>query len=189
MCVKGFTGSDSVDQRPRLADVAARAGVSTASVSLVLRGAPGPSAETRERVLAAAGELSYRADRAASLLAARRRHLLGVMLDVRNPFHAELVEEVHCEADKAGYEVVLPTLTRDRDEERAVETLLDFRCEALILLGPDSADDALDRLAAQVPCVVIGRTVAEAAVDVVRPADDVGVDAALHHLIALGHSR
>src|SRR4051812_23966309 len=139
MGVKGFTGSDLVDQRPRLADVAARAGVSTASVSLVLRGEPGPSAGTRERVLEAAAELGYRADRAASLLARRRRYLLGVLLDVRNPFHAELVEELHAAADKAGYEVVLSTLTRDRDEDRAIETLLDFRCEALILLGPDAS--------------------------------------------------
>src|SRR3954470_16667867 len=137
MCVKGFTGSDSVDQRPRLADVAGRAGVSTASVSLVLRGAPGPSAETRKRVLAAAAQLGYRADRAASLLARRRRHLLGVLLDVRNAFHAELVEEIHAEADRVGYEVVLSTLARGRDEERAVESLLDFRCEGMILLGPD----------------------------------------------------
>ena len=189
MCVKGLSGSHSVDQRPRLADVAARAGVSTASVSLVLRGAPGPAAETRERVFAAAAELGYRADRTASLLARRRRHLLGVLLDVRNPFHAELVQEVHAEADRAGYEVVLSTLTRDRDEDRAIETLLDFRCEALILLGPDASDEALDRLAAQVPCVVIGRTVGGAQVDVVRPADDIGVDAALDHLIGLGHSR
>ncbi|GIE94878.1 LacI family transcriptional regulator [Paractinoplanes rishiriensis] len=189
MRVKSVTGGDLVDQRPRLADVAARAGVSTASVSLVLRGAPGPSAETRERVLSAAAELAYRADRTASLLARRRRHLLGVMLDVRNPFHAELVEELHAEADKAGYEVVLSTLTRDRDEDRAVETLLDFRCEALILLGPDCSDAVLDRLAIQVPCVVIGRMVGDAEVDVVRPADDVGVDLALNHLIDLGHRQ
>jgi DNA-binding LacI/PurR family transcriptional regulator len=178
-----------VDQRPRLADVAARAGVSTASVSLVLRGAPGPSAETRERVLAVAAELAYRADRTASLLARRRRHLLGVLLDVRNPFHAELVQELHAEADEAGYEVVLSTLTRDRDEHRAIETLLDFRCEALILLGPDSPEEVLGRLAVQAPCVVVGRTVGDADVDVVRPADDVGVDAALDHLIGLGHRR
>jgi DNA-binding LacI/PurR family transcriptional regulator len=189
MGVKRVTGSDSVDQRPRLEDVAARVGVSTASVSLVLRGAPGPSAETRERVLAAAAELGYRPDRTASLLARRRRHLLGVMLDVRNPFHAELVEEVHVEASGAGYEVVLSTLTRDRGEEQAVETLLDFRCEALILLGPDSPATFLDRLAAQVPCVAVGRLVRDAQVDVVRSADDVGVTAALQHLIDLGHTR
>ncbi len=188
MGVKAVTGSDLVDQRPRLEDVAARVGVSTASVSLVLRNAPGPSAETRERVLAAAAELGYRADRAASLLARRRRHLLGVLLDVRNPFHAELVEEIQVEATKAGYEVVLATLTREHDEQRALETLLDFRSEALILLGPDASAAELDRLAAQVPCVVVGVRAGDAQVDVVRSADDVGVDAILHHLIGLGHT-
>jgi DNA-binding LacI/PurR family transcriptional regulator len=176
-----------VDQRPRLEDVAARVGVSTASVSLVLRGVTGPSAETREKVLAAAAELGYRADRTASLLARRRRHLLGVMMDVLNPFHAEMVEEIHVEAGKAGYEVVLATLTREHDEDRAIETLLDFRCEALILLGTDASEDRLNELAAQAPCVVVGRTSGQARVDAVRSADDVGVDAALDHLIGLGH--
>jgi len=176
-----------VDQRPRLDDVAARVGVSTASVSLVLRGAPGPSAETRRRVLEAAAELGYRADRTASMLARRRRHLLGVMLDIRSPFHAELVEEIQAEADRVGYEVVLSTLTRHRDEDRAIETLLDFRCEAVLLLGPDAADQRLAALSAQVPVVAIGRRVAVGDVDVVRPADHIGVAEALAHLTGLGH--
>ncbi|MFI5493823.1 LacI family DNA-binding transcriptional regulator [Actinoplanes sp. NPDC051859] len=177
-----------MDHRPRLGDVAARVGVSTASVSLVLRGAPGPSAETRRRVLEAAADLGYRADRSASMLARRRRHLLGVLLDIRNPFHAELVEEVQVAADGVGYEVVLSTVTRLRAEERAVETLLDFRCEAVLLLGPDLADERLSVLAGQVPMVAIGRRVA-APVDVVRSADHLGVAEALSHLIDLGHRR
>jgi DNA-binding LacI/PurR family transcriptional regulator len=112
-----------------------------------------------------------------------------VMLDVRNQFHAELVEEIQDEADRVGYEVVLSTLTRGRDEERAIGTLLDFRCEALLLIGPDASDPALGKLAAQVPAVVIGRGVGDPGVDVVRSADDIGVAAALEHLIGLGHSR
>ena len=178
-----------MDQRPRLEDVAARVGVSTASVSLVLRGAPGPSAATRERVLTAAAELGYRPDRTASLLARRRRHLLGVMMDVHNPFHAEVVEEIYAAADRISYEVVLSTLTRDRDENRAVETLLDFRCEAVLLIGPDSSNGTLDKLASQVAVVAIGRRVLCAGIDVVRSADDVGVGAALSHLIELGHQQ
>jgi DNA-binding LacI/PurR family transcriptional regulator len=178
-----------MDHRPRLDDVAARAGLSTATVSLVLRGAAGPSAETRRRVLEVAAELGYRADRTASLLARRRRHLLGVMLDVRNPFHAELVEEIQVEAERIGYEVVLATLTRTHDEHRAVESLLDFRCEALLLLGSDLADDALGKLAARTPVVVIGRRARDTGVDVVRTADHTGVAQALTHLIGLGHRR
>src|SRR5215213_7252044 len=77
-------------RRPRLEDVAARVGMSPASVSMVLSNAPGPSAATRERVLEAAAELGYRPDRTASLLARRRTHLVGVLLQVSSPFHAQL---------------------------------------------------------------------------------------------------
>jgi DNA-binding LacI/PurR family transcriptional regulator len=106
----------------------------------VLRGAPGPSAETRERVLAAPPTFPIAPTARPACSPAAAGICSGVLLDVRNPFHAELVEEVHAEADQGGYEVVLSTLTRDRDEARAIETLLDFRCEALILLGPDSPE-------------------------------------------------
>jgi DNA-binding LacI/PurR family transcriptional regulator len=173
--------------RPRLEDVAAEVGVSTASVSLVLRGAPGPSAETRERVLEAAARLGYRPDRAASLLARRRSRLIGVMMDVRSSYHGELVGEVHEAAEQHGYDLVLSTVTRTRDEQRAVETLLDSRCEALVLLGPEASAAWLTALDRQLPVVVVGRPVPSAGVDVVRAGDDEGVGSAVDHLVGLGH--
>ncbi len=186
-------------RRPRLEDVAADVGVSTASVSLVLRGAPGPSAATRRRVLEAAARLGYRPDRTASLLARRRSRLVGVMMDVRSPFHAELVEDLHEAADRLGYDVVLSTVTRTRDERRAVETLVDSRCEALVLLGPEASAADLAALDRQLPVVVVGRALgtgldgadgraAEPEVDVVRVADDDGVGLAVDHLADLGHT-
>ena len=90
--------------RPRLDDVAALAGVSSGTVSLVLRNQPGPSRATRDRVLEVAGSLGYRADRSASLLARRRTYLLGVSMSLTNPFHAELVEDIHLAASDRGYE-------------------------------------------------------------------------------------
>ena len=174
-------------RRPRLEDVAAAVGVSTASVSLVLRGMAGPSAETRERVLEAAARLGYRPDRAASLLARRRSRLIGVMMDVRSSFHAELVEDVHEAAEEHGYDLVLSTVTRTRDEQRAVETLIDSRCEALVLLGPDAPAARLTALDRQLPVVVVGRPMPAAGLDVVRVADDEGVGQAVEHLVGLGH--
>jgi DNA-binding LacI/PurR family transcriptional regulator len=174
-------------RRPRLADVAARAGVSSGLVSLVLRNQPGPSAPTRARVLEAAQELGYRADRTASLLARRRSRHLGVLMDVRNTFHAEFVTELDADATALGYDLVLSTLTPTRDERGAADILLDFRCEALILLGPDEPAGQLNALGRELPVVVVGRRVPSAAVDVVRAADDRGVAQAVGHLFALGH--
>lgn len=185
-----MTGQDDrrpSSRRPRLADVADAVGLSPASVSLVLRGQPGPSEQTRLRVLDAAARLGYRADRTASLLARRRSGLLGVMMDVHSPFHAELVEHLHDAAERAGLDVVLSTTTRSRSEARAVETLLDFRCEALLLLGSESAVPALAELDRTVPVVVLGRRVRSAVVDVVRSADDRGVALTVDHLAGLGH--
>jgi DNA-binding LacI/PurR family transcriptional regulator len=170
-----------------MGDVAARAGVSKALVSLVFRNAPGASAGTRARVLDAADQLGYRHNRTASLLARRRTHLLGVTMILRNTYHAELVEDLQAAADELGYELVLSTVTRTHDERRAIETLLEFRCEALVLLGPEASNTSLTALGQQLPVVVIGRRVASPSVDVVRAADDQGVSQAVDHLVELGH--
>lgn len=174
-------------QRARLADVAAHAGVSTATASLVLRGKAGPGEQAREAVLAAAEALGYRADRTASLLARRRTQLLGVSMDVSSPFHAELIEEIHAAADDLGYEVIVSPLTRTHGERRAVEALLDSRCEALILLAPGLPTAELAELARAQPVVALGRPLTASGVDVVRAADDRGVALAVEHLVALGH--
>lgn len=174
-------------RRPTLGDIAASVGVSKALVSLVLRDAPGPGAQTRERVLEAAQALGYRSNRTASLLARRRTHLLGVMMNVRSTFHAELVEDIQAEADERGYEVVLSALTRTHGERRAIDTLLEFRCEALVLLGPESPSASLDALGEQLPVAVVGRREASGKVDVVRSADHVGIRQVVDHLVELGH--
>ena len=119
-------------------DIADKVGVSKALVSLVIRKAPGPSDETRARVFAAAEELGYRVNRTAALMTARRSHLIGVMTDIRNSFHAEIVEDIVEAADRAGYEVVLGAVTPTHGEPKVIDTLLDFRCEGVILLGPES---------------------------------------------------
>ncbi len=174
-------------KRPRLEDVAAEVGVSTASVSLVLRGVPGPSAETREKVLEAAARLGYRADRSASLLARRRTHLLGVPVLLRDAYRAELAEEVQLAADRRGYTVALSAITPVHDEYRVVETLLDLRCEAILLLAPGMPDGDIAALAARIPVVAVSRHAEPDGFDVVRVADEQGVGDAVAHLVELGH--
>ncbi|WP_433799980.1 LacI family DNA-binding transcriptional regulator [Actinomycetospora sp. CA-084318] len=171
--------------RPRLSDVASAAGCSTASVSLVLRGAPGPSEATRDRVLAAAEQLGYRPDRAASLLARRRSGMLGVVTDVRSTFHAEVVEELLDASARRGFDLLIGARSPARDEERAVETLIDSRCEALLLLGTSGPAERLVALDGQVPVVAVsGRA---GGVDSVRVDDERGTREATEHLLALGH--
>jgi DNA-binding LacI/PurR family transcriptional regulator len=187
--LEGVLSTTDPGRRPRLEDVAAAVGVSTASVSLVLRGVAGPSARTRERVLEAAAELGYRPDRAASLLARKRTRLLGVPVVLRDAFRAELAEELQIAATAAGYSVALNAITAGHDERRVLDALLDLRCEAVVLLSPELPVDELQALGERLAVVVVGRHVAPGSFDVVRVADDAGVGLAVDHLVGVGHRR
>jgi LacI family transcriptional regulator len=185
-------GSGEPTRRERavtMQDVADHVGVSKALVSMVFRRVAGPSAETRQRVLDAAESLGYRPNRSAALLSLRRSHLIGVMANIRNTFHAELVEDIVAEADGYGYEVVLGAVTPTHGETAVVETLLDFRCEALILLGPEVDEARLAELGGRTSVVVVGRRTPCPTVDVVRTADARGIGRVVDHLVELGHRR
>jgi DNA-binding LacI/PurR family transcriptional regulator len=175
--------------RPTMQDVADRVGVSKATVSLVFRKAPGVGDKTREEVLKAAEELGYRMNRAAALMTARRSHLIGVVAQISNSFHAEIVESIVAAADVAGYEVVLGAVTPTHDEARVIETLIDFRCEGMLLVGPELESGVISRLGDRLPTVVIGRRVGAASVDVIRTNDGKGIAGVVDHLFGLGHRR
>ncbi len=176
-------------KRPTLADVAARAGVSTALVSIAMRGAKGVSAATREHIFAAAQEIGYRPDARARLLRSRRSRLLGVQFGLHHPFHADLVECLYAVAGPAGYQLALSAVAASRSEQRATDALLADRCEALILLGPQAPAARLEKLAAQLPVICIARRLPPTVpgVEVVRTADDDGARQAVDHLVSLGH--
>jgi len=179
----------SGERRTTLADVATAAGVSVALASIVMRGAPGAGAATRERVLAVAARLGYRPDSRARLLRSGRSHLLGVVFDVRHPFHVDLLTGLYAAAETAGYQLTLSAVTPRRDERTAVGGLLQDRCEALILFGPRTATAELATITARLPVVAMMRGVRHRTVDVVRTDDRLGSAQAVEHLVALGHRR
>lgn len=178
-----------MSSRVTLADVAARAGVSVALVSIVMRDAPGAGAATRERVRRVADELGYRPDSRARMLRRSRSRLLGVVFGVGHAFHGDLVGGLYAAADAAGYELALSAVTPRRAERRAVAGLLQDRCEALILLGPQLPAPDLTDLATRMPVVAVARSVRSRAVDVVRTDDAAGLGLAVDHLADLGHTR
>ncbi len=171
-----------------MADVAARAGVSRALVSTVYRNVPGASPATRARVLQAAEELGYRLDNRARVLRRSRTGQFGVMFQVHEAYHADLVHELYNAVETAGCELVLSAVVPGRDEARAVDSLLDNRCEALLLIAPQMEDAGLEALARRCPTVVTARPASAIGFDVVRTDDLAAVRTALDHLRSLGHA-
>jgi DNA-binding LacI/PurR family transcriptional regulator len=173
-------------RRVTLADVAKRAGVSPALVSIVMRDAPGASPRSRERILAVAKQLGYRPDVRARSLASLKAHVIGVLFGRAGRFHLELIDGLYAAAEERGWDLVLSALTASRDEKRALASLHDFRFDALIMLGPPVAEPLL---AGSVPVVVLGWHVDHPDVDIVRTSDEHGMALAVQHLVDQGHRR
>lgn len=176
-----------MQRRPTLEDVAQRAGVSRALVSIVMRDAAGASELTRDRVKRAADEIGYRPDLHARRLRQHRTKLVGLTFTAGQEFHADLVDGVYVAAEELGYDVVLSAVTPHRDEPRAVRTLVDDRCDGLVLIGPQITQRQLADLALRVPVVAVARRVR--GLDAVRSDDVAGAILGTDHLVGLGHRR
>lgn len=175
--------------RPTMEDVAARAGVSRALVSLVMRDSPKVGAARRAAVLEAAAELGYSPHAMARSLASRTSHVLGVMVsDLHNPFWAEVVDGLDAHARASGFELVINTGGRSPTRERqALAGLLSFRPAGIALLGPVVPAAAIESAARDTPVVLVSRSSRLSTVDTVNDDGKVGSTLAVDHLVSLGH--
>ena len=144
---------------PTQEDVAKKAKVSRALVSLVMRGSPNVSEQRRRRVLRAAEELGYRPNAYARSLASKRLHTIGVLInDVTNPYFGGVYSSLATAAEKAGFDLLVAPGTRSATKESAlVRTLLEHRVAGLALMSPMMPTKELRGLTASWPTVLIGR--------------------------------
>jgi DNA-binding LacI/PurR family transcriptional regulator len=175
------------ERAPTMADIAEAAGVSRALVSIVIRNVPGASEETRKRVRQVAEGLEYRPHTGAQMLRRESSRHLGVLFTPQFPFEVEQVEAIYPAAKSLNYDVVLGAMTPTRDLNDAVDELLSYRCEAMIMVGVDHPDAWFQQLRKRAVIVRIGRRLSKAGVDVVRSDEHLGISLALDHLCELGH--
>ena len=177
--------------RPTMEDVAERARVSRALVSLVMNDSPQVSDKKRRAVLRAARELGYRPNLIARILAQQRTHTIGVLVDdLRNPFFGEVVDGIEAEAAEHGFRVLILNGHRDAQRERdAVETFLQLRVEGMALVGARLGDNDLAGIDNAAPCVMVASGTAHPGIDTVGTDDRRGAELAVEHLAALGHTR
>jgi len=186
------TGTPSAGEgrarRVTIVDVAARAGVSTAAASKVLRNAYGVSPQMREKVETAIKELDYR-----PLAAARgmrgKTFTIGVLVsDIQNPYFGLLVEGVTGEVEESGYELMVgPAGASAASQSRMIEAMIDRQMDGLILIAPVLPAAELDRVARRLPTVVIGRHGPADDYDTVAGDDLRGAALIVEHLVQLGH--
>jgi LacI family transcriptional regulator len=176
---------------PTIETIARHAGVSTASVSRVLRGLGGRP-ETVRKVRAAATELGYVPNAMArSLRGGHSRQVTFAMPDIGNPVYIAMVRRIQDVVRAAGYRLLLHSTEADPGEElAALRALADRHSDGLILCPIRVTPDHLDELArTAAPVVVIGSVPPELAVDSVRADSVTGAELAVRHLAAGGRRR
>ncbi|MFN8466077.1 MAG: LacI family DNA-binding transcriptional regulator [Caldilineaceae bacterium] len=173
-------------------DVAARAGVSSTTVSHVINATRPVSAELRARVESAMAELGFQPNALARSLRRKRTHTLGMIVpDSANPFFAEVGRGIEDTSFASGYSVILCNSDGDPARELLYLDLLVQKQVDGVLLVPtgDHAELAARLRTRNIPVVVIDRDVSEAPIDRAHIDNVAGGYLATRHLLDLGHRR
>ncbi|GAA2815013.1 LacI family DNA-binding transcriptional regulator [Kribbella solani] len=174
-----------------VSDVAARAGVSTATVSRALNGKPTVDPELAERVRAAAIELGYQPNGPARNLRRQEAAVVALIIsDVENPFFTAIARGVEDVAHEVGYSVVLCNSDESAEKEnRYVDIAIQERV-AGVILSPSGPATAVAKLAARgTAYVAVDRPLPGHDSDVVLVDTRLAAREATAHLIAQGYQR
>ena len=173
-------------------DVAKLAGVAPITVSRVINGADGVTADTRRQVQAAVEQLHYVPNTLARSLRSRQSHTIALLVsDIANPFWTTVARGVEDTAAENDYRTILCNTDEDPAKEANYLNLLVGRRVDGVIVAPATREKK--RLALlkqqQVPCVLIDRRVDGFKADLVYGDSRTGARLLVEHLIGLGHQR
>lgn len=172
-------------------DVAREAGVSAMTVSNVINGRPGVSADTRLRVLATISKLGYQVNLAARHLRAGRTGAVGLIVpDIERPYYAQLASRLAKGVEKHGQHLVVERTGGDAERELEAMSFGRLRMYDGVVISPMRVDAAeLDQLRFETPVVFIGERPVPKAFDHVMMDNIGGARQATRHLLATGSRR
>lgn len=170
-------------------DVAARAGVSVATVSRVFNQKGPIREETVRRVMDVAGAMQYVPHAGARSLSTRSTRTIGVVLpDLHGEFFSEVIRGIDLAAREQGYHLLLSGSHADRDEMRAVLQAVRGLVDGLIIMSPDLDPTALCLdLPPGVPAVLLNAK-AEGRLSITID-NAAGARDVVRHLASLGHQH
>jgi LacI family transcriptional regulator len=173
-------------------EVAARAGVSVATVSRALAGSPLVAPEVRDRVRVAADELGYISSRLPANLRGKGVRILALVVgNVRNAYFPELIDGSVEAAHSAGFPLIFGDSNEDPERESDIlEQLAAERVAGVALATAGGPTKGLRRLLdLGIPVVAVDRRLTGMPVDTVTIDGELGVYQAVQHLLELGHRR
>jgi LacI family transcriptional regulator len=179
------------NERVTLLDIASDAGVSRATVSLVIRNVPTVAEKTRSHVLASLQKLGYVYHRGAANLRRQQSHAIGLIIsDITNPFFAQVI--VAIEERLAAQELVALLGNTSEDaakEKRLLRTMREFPADGILLCPAVSEppETTLTDFNGSCPVVAFARRLAGH--DYAGINNALGAELAIRHLRQIGHRR
>lgn len=174
--------------------IAKQCGCSTATVSKALNGASDVSAETAERIRAAAAEMGYTPNAAARALKTSRSYSFGVLFEessnigLAHEFFARILNGFKCRAEELGYDI---SFISDRLGGRDISYTDHVRYrnyDGILVANVDAADSGvMELLNSGIPLVTIDYVYDQCGSVL---SDNVGgMRDLVHHVFDLGHRK
>lgn len=172
--------------------VAARAGVSIATVSRTMNHVPTVDAALAERVWEAVKELNYLPNTQARALVSGKSRLLGLIVsEITNPFFPELIQEFENVAVRHGYEILIASTNYERKKmEECARRMLERKVDGVAVMTFGIEDFLFERFAAdKVPVVFVDAAPERPMSSALAVDYRVGIEEGVRHLVALGHRK
>ncbi|MGL1892098.1 MAG: LacI family transcriptional regulator [Spirochaetaceae bacterium] len=170
-------------------DVAKRAEVSTATVSRVINGFDGVSADVSFRVNSAIEELGYIRPTKNRDRSSISQHVGIVVPNIENPYSANLIKEIQNTFYNFGYKVSIMDSRNDPDKSmECVDSLIKIGVTGLIYIPTHTKCKQELRLESiELPIVCLGRKVDIKGICFVGSETYTGAYNAANYLLSLGH--
>jgi LacI family transcriptional regulator len=176
----------------RLKDIAVDLGVSTVTVSKVLRGNADIGEATRARVLKRMQELNYQPNMLARALASGQSYAVGLVVpDLVHPFFAEFARSLSGRLRASGYALVLASSEEAPEIEKSeIRTLLNRGMDAILVAScqPKTMENPL-LSDGKTPLLLIDRRFDSGKLNFVGSDDVMVGEMATKHLLKIGRRR
>lgn len=174
---------------PTIRDVAAEAGVSTATISKFINGTQRFSSTVEARITAVIDSLGYRSNPLAQSMITGRTKSIGLsILDVSNPHFTSIVKGANRIAIEHGYTLLLVDTEENLGREKPLIEALSRRVDGMILFSRMSEADLSWTEQLEKPLVFFGR-LSQLSSPCVSSDDHKGAYMLAQHLLTLGHKR
>lgn len=171
--------------RVKMSDVAARAGVSVATVSKVVNGRYGVAKETIDLVNSVIDELGYVGNLSASSLRSHRTNVLGILVASFEPYSAELIKGCAIATRTTEYELLAHAGGETQGwERRSIARMGGTLIDGAVVVTPTVMDPNN-----VVPVVAIDPHYGPNYVPTIDADSYGGAVSAIEHLLGLGHRR